>query len=895
MVVLLVGSFVAFNQYRLAANSAESKIESRFLTAFDEKVDAIVAEINAYERALLATRGLFESSEKVSRKEFRIFFERLQVQEHYPGILGLGYAPIIAAGQKSLHEQRVRQSGFPNYAIYPSYERERYSTILYLEPFEGRNLRAFGYDMFSEPVRRDAMQRAVDTGRPSMSSKVLLVQDAADQPSAVGLLMYEALYRGVVGADSSEADRREAHIGWVYVVFRLNDVIHSALKDSHVFSQLKVFEGEHPAPENLLYGHNPTLVDDRSVYETIELGDKIWLFMAAPDASFIDQYQQNNPYWTLLAGVALTFLLAILSVLLVNGRSRAIALANRMTQSLTKTHRRLVLATEVAGIGIWEWHFLDNSLKLDRSLLALLGLDDREDPTIDLRTWYLLMPPESRTAFDRAVEHCTNERELLDLQLALQPRGRTPIHVQLHGEVQLDDDGEAAGILGVCYDITESWQHRQQLVETERRWKHALEGTGEGVWDWNIASGDVVFSDTLVRMLGFEPGELCPREWLKRIHPDDRQQVEQDINALLSDANSEYRNEHRLLCKDGRWKWILDRGSVIEHDLAGNPLRAVGTHIDISRQKAAEIALRQSESRFHKAFDTAATGMALVSQSSRWLEVNDTLCEMLGYSESELLRMHTQDITHLEDHELDHQLVQKIIQRELDYYQVEKSYRRKDGVLLDVKLRVSAVQSLNGEVQHFVYQIEDITQQKIEQHYIRQLAYYDVMTGLPNRRLFNERVADALDHAQMVGCQLALMIVDIDYFKQINDTHGHDIGDQVIKMVADRMLNALHANDMLARLGGDEFVVLLSEVESSDRAVETAENLRAQFDDRLKLVDCVLDVSLSIGVALYSPDRQEPLSSLMKKADIALYEVKGRGRNNVALYQSDEPSAQKIR
>lgn len=478
MGIFLVGILITLNQYRLAVSSAESKIESRFQITFHDKTDAVTAEITAYEQMLLATQGLFESSEAVSRQEFRIFFERLKIQENYPGILGLGYVPVMTAGQKNQHEQSVRASGFPDYAIYPAYERKLYSSILYLEPFEGPNLRAFGFDMFSESVRRVAMQRAIDTGRPAMSSKVLLVQDAPDKPSTVGLLIYQALYRGLAGIDPSAASRREAHIGWVYTVFRLDDVIRHALKDSSVLGQLKVFDGEHPEPKSLLYGSGAGLSGDMIVQETVELAGKTWLFMAAPDDSFIDQYQQNNPYWTLLAGLVLTLLLATLSAMLVSGRSRAMVLANRMTRSLEKTNRRLVLATEVAGIGIWEWRFQGDTLKLDSNLFDLLGLDYRQDQTIDLQTWYLLMSPESRTAFDRAVERCKKERELLDLQLTLQPRGETPIHVQLHGELQFGDDGKSAGILGVCYDITESWQNRELLLQTEQR----METCTGGLW-----------------------------------------------------------------------------------------------------------------------------------------------------------------------------------------------------------------------------------------------------------------------------------------------------------------------------------------------------------------------------------------------------------------------------
>jgi diguanylate cyclase (GGDEF)-like protein len=224
----------------------------------------------------------------------------------------------------------------------------------------------------------------------------------------------------------------------------------------------------------------------------------------------------------------------------------------------------------------------------------------------------------------------------------------------------------------------------------------------------------------------------------------------------------------------------------------------------------------------------------------------------------------------------------------MDHYQMEKRYFHKSGQIVDVLLSVSGVHDAEGNVVHFVSQIEDITARKNERERIRQLAFYDMLTGLPNRRLFDERISHAILTARRNKQMLAMMFIDVDHFKHINDTYGHDIGDDVIKGVAERMQAVLRDSDTLARFGGDEFVVLLSDVPGGDAALKVAENLRQPFIENLPVAGNNIRITLSIGVAIWSPENNDTVASLMKKADVALYDVKGRGRNGVALYQSSD-------
>ncbi|MDX1572404.1 MAG: diguanylate cyclase [Methylophaga sp.] len=886
--VLLIGTVISLQQYAAAKQQSEATLEARFNTSFNEISLNITEKIEAYEQMLRATQGLFYASEDVSRQGFRDFFLQLKTDLYYPGLQGIGYAPIIKPEDKEKHIAQVRDSGFPDYTIRPQGEREFFTTILYLEPFSGRNLRAFGYDMASEANRREAMLRARDTQQVALSAGVQLVQDLSGE-SLVGLLMYLPLFGENSVLDGQRNRNQRVHEGWVYAVFRIDDVVDTTLGVSGYRPQLRVTDITDDNRQ-VLYQTREPFSDEFILTGNIRAAGRIWQLEAQPDAKFISRYKPATPLRNLIISVLFSATLAVVIWLIMVGRAQAEDLAKQMTRKLRDQNQRLSLAADTAKMGIWEWRLASDKVFVDGSLaLLLFGKMMRpEQKLMPYEQWLQTFDSRDQSRLKAAIDHAFANRTDINIDVLVQPEIGSTRMIQLSGMLRFNPQGQPEGILGVSFDITDSWLSQQQLAQTEARWKHALEGSGEGVWDWSILDDKVIFSDQLLRMLGYEPGEFSPQlsEWADRVHPDDREQVFKDIDAMLDNTQSDYRNEHRMRCKDGSWKWILDRGTVIERDTDGKPLRAVGTHSDISWRKEAEIALRQSEERFRNAFDTAAIGMALVDLDGRWVEVNDALCDMLGYQENELLQLTFMDVTHPDDLDLDQQYVEKLIAGQLDHYQMEKRYFRKNGNTVDVLLSVSVVHDAEGKVLHFVSQIEDITARKLEQERIRQLAFYDPLTELPNRRLFDERISQAMLTARRNKQQLALMFIDVDHFKQINDNYGHDIGDEVIKVVADKMLAVLRASDTLARFGGDEFVVLLSDVPSPQAAIKVAENLRRPFVEKMQFDGQSIRIKLSIGVALWIPENGELLASWMKKADIALYDVKAKGRNAVGLYQS---------
>ena len=218
--------------------------------------------------------------------------------------------------------------------------------------------------------------------------------------------------------------------------------------------------------------------------------------------------------------------------------------------------------------------------------------------------------------------------------------------------------------------------------------------------------------------------------------------------------------------------------------------------------------------------------------------------------------------------------------REKGYWQGEIWNRRKDGEIFLELLTITAITDDDGEVTHYAGLFTDITRMRENEEYIRRLAYYDALTGLPNRRLLDDRLGLAIGHARRSGTQLGVLFFDLDHFKQVNDTHGHELGDHLLLEVARRVRRCLREDDTLARLGGDEFVILLPDIQSSEPIHSVTQRIGEQFRGEVEVAGVMVRTSVSIGVATFPEDGDEP-EALLRAADEAMYAAKRAGRDAV--------------
>lgn len=420
--------------------------------------------------------------------------------------------------------------------------------------------------------------------------------------------------------------------------------------------------------------------------------------------------------------------------------------------------------------------------------------------------------------------------------------------------------------------------------ESEERWKFALEGAGDGVWDWNPKTGQALFSNRWKEMLGYAEEEFPNTEaaWLAHLHPEDKLRVLQSIKASFFSTQPDYFAEFRMRCKSGGWKWFLARGKLVSRDADGKPLRMIGTHSDISERKNSELELRIAATAFE-----SQEGMIITDANVAILRVNKAFLKITGYTAEEVMGKNPSVLSSgRQDAEFYARMWDKI--RCTGSWEGEVWNRRKSGEIYPEFLTVTAVKSVDGLVTNYVASFTDISKSKVAEEEIKHLAFYDALTDLPNRRLLMDRLKQALAASARNGKLGALMFIDLDNFKTLNDTLGHDIGDLLLQSVSERLLSCVREGDTVARLGGDEFVVMLeglneNELEAASQAKTIGEKVQVVLNQFHMLKTHEQYSSCSIGVTLFK-GHQFRTDDLLKQADIAMYQAKKSGRNALRFF-----------
>jgi diguanylate cyclase (GGDEF)-like protein/PAS domain S-box-containing protein len=571
------------------------------------------------------------------------------------------------------------------------------------------------------------------------------------------------------------------------------------------------------------------------------------------------------------------------------------------------------------------------------------------------------------------------------------------------------------GVVIAHTNITEFKLTEEALRLSEERWKFAIEGSGDGIWDWNIADNSLFLTKRWKEMLGFTEDEIGSSidEWEQRIHPDDKADTLATLQRYFDGKIPNYICEHRVLAKDGSYKWIRDRGMVTSRSEDGKPLRMIGMYTDITDRKQMVVALQESEERFRNLANAAPVLIWVAGTDKLCTWFNDTWLEYTGRSyeqeygngwtegvlpddldncleiyishfdarqpfqieyrlrghngeyhwfidvgrprfngqgefvgyigmltdiserkaiEVELIEnkqrlTEAQQIAHLgswdwnvEDehvtwsdeaaeiyvpdnksvtpsfegfksslHPDDFDLVMGAIKATFDQdaaYDIQHRVVSKLKGVRYVHARGKVFRDADGKAIRLVGTAQDITERKTLENLLMNQAHHDYLTGLSNRGYFMEQAELELSRAIRYENQLSIFMIDIDFFKQVNDSHGHKVGDTVLKSLAEVCRQTLRDVDIVGRLGGEEFAILLPETDK-DEAAEVAERLRAAIAISkvpLSTGGLPLHVTVSIGVASLA-SKGDNLDVLLNLADKALYEAKNSGRNRVCVSQ----------
>ncbi|KTD73416.1 GGDEF domain-containing protein [Legionella tucsonensis] len=291
----------------------------------------------------------------------------------------------------------------------------------------------------------------------------------------------------------------------------------------------------------------------------------------------------------------------------------------------------------------------------------------------------------------------------------------------------------------------------------------------------------------------------------------------------------------------------------------------------------------ESELRFRSAFNSSAIAMALVSLEGEWLKVNEALCQLLGYSEKELLNTNIETVTYPDDLNLDLYAVQQLFEGTIKSYHLEKRYVHKNNSIIWILFSCSLIRDTGDQPLYMIIQIQNIDAQKKAEQELKYIAYHDVLTGLANRKQLELSFEHALTYAKRHQKQIAIMFLDLDYFKEVNDHLGHYIGDKLLIETGKRLKSSLRETDIIARQGGDEFIVALTELSDIDQVINVAKKILISIAKPITIKNHEISITASIGISLY-PQHGDDLYTLIKLADEALYEIKTTGKNNFLLF-----------
>ncbi|TRW91421.1 CHASE domain-containing sensor histidine kinase [Candidatus Methylobacter oryzae] len=357
LLVGLLGTGLAAYSIKLDTERNEYR---HFAIQCDEIRLTVESRLDAHKQTLLSAAAMFDASEGVTREEWRRFVARLRSDEHFNGIQGLGFSVWIPAEQLAAHQARLRAEGFPDYTVRPDGQRDNYTAIVFLEPFSGPNLRAFGYDMYSEPIRRAAMEQARDENKATLSAKVTLVQET-DKDKQAGTLMYVPVYRKGLPGDTVE-QHRAALLGWVYSPFRMGDLLDKLVSNheggTKVHVRMRVYDGSTTQAENMLYDSAETssVATDNSL-PTVEIATdfngRIWTLQFERIAGTQSSIDYSKMRIILGAGVVTSLLLFFLLRSYLNMSANAAKMAYQLTAQLRESEQRFRLMADSAPVLIW--------------------------------------------------------------------------------------------------------------------------------------------------------------------------------------------------------------------------------------------------------------------------------------------------------------------------------------------------------------------------------------------------------------------------------------------------------------------------------------------------------------------------------------------------------------
>lgn len=757
---LLVPLLVSLLALLLTDHALDEQEQERrsaaFATHANKLHERLRERMRSCDNMLRGAAGLFASSQHVTRAEWASYVSALALDDTQVGVQGIGFASYLKADALPRHESQMQQDGFPGYAVVPAGERPAYGVIVYIEPFQGRNLRAFGFDMLSERTRSEAMLRARDAAEITYSGRVTLVQESGAQVQA-GVLAYLPVYEGGQGPRTL-AQRRASFKGWVYSPFRMGDLLNAVFQEDLRKIRVQVIDrgtDGRTGDDVLFDSHGDAFTGLSRVSLPMQLSGRHWLvhYDALPDEQALSQGGITRTL-TLLGVGALGFLLCTLTWFQVTNRERVRAQVQALSAEVADRDERFRLMVE----GVRDY--------------AILMLDE-------------------------------------------------------HGHIM----------------------------------------------SWSVGAE---------RIKGWRADEIIGRHFSCFYTQEARSQGLPDQALATALVTGQYRNEGWRVRKDGS----LFRASVLitaVRDAAGHIKGFAKVTRDITEHHQQQERLRLAATVFR----ATQEGVAITDAQARVMAVNPAFERITEYRESDVKGHNLRLLASgRHDRAFFEQMWADLLAK--GSWQGEIWNRRKGGEIHASWLTIDVVRDENDAVTNHVAVYTDVTRIAHVETQMERMAHHDSLTELPNRLLLQSRLEHTLERSHRSGRICAVLFLDLDRFKEVNDGFGHEAGDELLKAVAKRLHLHLRENDTVARLGGDEFVIVLEDLTSAEGAEVVAKAVIERMQQPFAL-SCGHDahIGCSVGIAL-SPQDGRDGETLLRHADAALYQAKAAGRGAYRFFRADD-------
>ena len=475
-------------------------------------------------------------------------------------------------------------------------------------------------------------------------------------------------------------------------------------------------------------------------------------------------------------------------------------------------------------------------------------------------------------------------------------RGDRLVSVSLRS---LIDDG---GCLFTVEDITERRRLDEALRQSEESLTLATEVARIGIWDWDVAANKLVWDARMFELYGIREQDFSGAydAWQAGLHPEDRARGDAAITAAI-DGVKDFNIEFRVVWPNGEVHNI-EAHALVQRAADGRATRMLGVNWDITERERATQTIRLQAEQYATMLATTSDGFWLLDRDGRFLTVNEAYCRMTGYSREELLKLGIGDIEAIESAKATERHMATIVETGFDRF--ESLHRRKDGGVIDVEGSVSFWRATG----QFLCFARDITNKKRTEEQIARMARYDSLTGLPNRRVFVEALEQAIARARRNCTSFAVLYLDLDHFKDVNDTLGHPVGDVLLIEVAERLRANVRDVDTVARFGGDEFAIILNDIAEPENAAAASERILGAIgepnfiqvdvaavaaDVAEKIVRAVTEPIMiqanrihsgaSVGIAVYGPGSSDA-ETMLSHADVALYQAKVERRGTYRFF-----------